>query len=214
MAPQLSLQQLTLRQAIAADAPWVVPLLFAAGPALFSYVFAATPPQAQAVLAKAFIAPQNAFSYEHTQVIEVEGQPAGMFLGYPSHIKQQADEKVHLVMARILSLRHLPKILINVADLSRIKQGVASEEYYILGFGMRSEFQDLGLESYLLEQAEAEAHAWECSAICTDVAFVNVQTQHLLETHGYRVVCSKTTDRFHQFTRAGGIHRLTKRLSS
>ncbi len=213
MASQRLTQNLTLRRAIAADSDWVVPLLFATGPALFSYVFAATPAQAQETLAKAFITPHHAFSYEHTQILEVEGQPAGMFVGYPSHVKQQADEKVHMVMARIISLRRLPKILVNIADFSRIKQDVDSDAYYILGFGLLPDFHAAGLDVYLLAQAEAEAQRWQCETICTDVPFVNTSRRQLLEANGYQVTCSKTTERFHQFTRAGGIHRLTKFLA-
>lgn len=210
MRSQLSTQSLALRWAIAEDADWAAPLLFAAGPALFSYILASPPPQAADILHQAFQFPHHAFSYEHTQVAEVAGQPVGLLISYPGALKRQADEKVHFVMARIMPLRKLPKILVNVADFSRIKQEVAPNNYYILGISVLPEFQNQGIGSYLLNHAEQQAAAQNCDTICTDVAYTNAIAKHLLENRGYATVFSKTTDRFEQMTRAGGIHRLVK----
>jgi ribosomal protein S18 acetylase RimI-like enzyme len=206
------IQNVTLRPAIAADVDWAVPLLLATGPALFSYVFASAPDQTAPILQKAFIRPQHAFSYEHTQVVEVQNQPAGLILSYPGFIKRQADEKVQQVMAGILPLRKLPKILVNLADLTRIKQDVAPQEYYILGLSILPEFRNQGLGSYLLNQAEKQSHAYDCPSLCLDVTYNNTSARALFERVGYRVTCSKTTSRFEQITRSGGIHRMTKNL--
>ncbi|MDX2240129.1 MAG: GNAT family N-acetyltransferase [Leptolyngbyaceae cyanobacterium bins.302] len=207
-----SSQSLTLRRAIAEDAEWAVPQLFAAGPALFSYIFAASPTEAQHVLYQAFGMPQHAFSYEHTHIVEVDGAAAGLVISYPGSVKKQADEKVHFVMARITPLRRLPKILVNVADFSRIKQDVALEDYYVLGLSVAPEFRNRGIGSHLLAWAEAQAQAQNCLRICADVTYVNVLMKQLLERRGYQIECSKTTDRFEQMTRSGGIHRLVKLL--
>jgi ribosomal protein S18 acetylase RimI-like enzyme len=207
-------QTLVVRPAIAADADWAVPLLFSAGPGLFSYLFACPIQEAQTVLHQAFAQPSHAFSYEHTQVVEFEGVPVATMIGYPSAIKKQADEKVHFVMARIIPLRKLPKILINVADFSRIKQEVLPHDYYALGLSVQAEVQGLGLGRYLLAQAEQRARYYHCQRICVDVAYVNTRAIHLFEQNGFQITCSKTSDRFQQMTSAGGIHRMVKRLSS
>lgn len=212
MISPFSNQPISLRQAIAKDADWAVPLLFSAGPAIFSYIFAAPSAEAQAILHQAFILPEHAFSYEHALVLEINEQRVGLMIGYPGELKRRVDEKVHFAMARLISLRKLPKILVNVADFSRIKQDVASEDYYILGIGVLPEFRNQGLESYLLEYAEKQAYLSNCQTICTDVTYTNEATQRLLEQHGYETVCSKTTHRFEQMTRSGGIHRMVKYL--
>ncbi|MDX2229328.1 MAG: GNAT family N-acetyltransferase [Leptolyngbyaceae cyanobacterium bins.349] len=205
-------QHLTLRRAIAADAGWATPLLFAAGPALFSYILASPPDQAQAILQQAFTYPHHAFSFEHTQVAEIDGTPVGLMIGYPGDLKRQADEKVHFVMARLMPLRKLPKILVNVADLSRIKQDVEPDDYYILGISVLPEFRHQGVASYCLAQAEAEAESLGCEAMCVDVSYTNTPAQQLFAKQGYEIVCSKTTERFEQMTRSGGIHRMMKLL--
>ena len=205
-------QDLTLRRAIADDAEWAAALLFDAGPALFSYILASPPMQAQKLLQQAFTFPNHAFSYEHTQVAEMQGTPVGIMIGYSGDLKRQADEKVHFVMARLMPLQKLPKILVNVADLSRIKQDVKPSDYYILGISVLPAFRHQGIASYLLAEAEAEAEAQDCAAICVDVSYTNIPAQRLLEKRGYATVCSKTTDRFEQMTRSGGIHRMVKRL--
>ncbi|MBF2025970.1 MAG: GNAT family N-acetyltransferase [Oscillatoriales cyanobacterium C42_A2020_001] len=213
MGSSLFTQSLTLRWAIANDAAWAAPLLLAAGPALFSYILASPSHQAEDILYQAFQFPHHAFSYEHTQVVEVEGHPVGLLISYPGALKRQADEKVHFVMARIMPLRKLPKILVNVADFSRIKQEVALNDYYILGVSVLPQFQHRGIGSYLLSQAEQQAAAQNCDAICTDVAYNNAIAKQMLEKRGYTIALSKTTDRFEQMTRAGGIHRLMKPLN-
>jgi len=207
-----SSQNLTLRRAFAEESEWAAARLFEAGPALFSYILASPSEQAQDILQRAFEFPHHAFSYEHTQVVEVDGQAVGLIIGYPGDLKRQVDEKVHFVMARLMPLRKLPKILVNVADLSRIKQDVEPDDYYILGISVLPEFRRQGIGSYLLKAAEAEATALACNAICADVSYVNTPALYLLEKHGYGQVCSKTSDRFEQMTRAGGIHRMMKEL--
>ncbi len=213
MATQLSTQNVTLRRAIALDAEWATPLLFLAGPALFSYIFASPAEQAQDILQQAFVQPNHAFSYEHTQVLEVDGQAIGIFIGYPGHLKHQADEKVHFVMARIMPLLKLPKILVNVADFSRIKQDIQPDDYYMLGLSIVPEHRQRGWGSYLLSQAEQQARQNNCHAICGDITYTNVSAKRLFEHQGYQVTCSKTTDRFERMTRSGGIHRMTKSLN-
>ncbi|MGA7932920.1 MAG: GNAT family N-acetyltransferase [Kovacikia sp.] len=208
-----STQNVTVRPAIVEDVDWAAPLLFDTGPALFSYVFASPSEQACEILKQAFVYPHHAFSYEHTQVIEVSGRPAGLSIGYSGTLKRQADEKVQMVMARILPLRKLPKILVNLADLTRIKQDVSTEEYYILGLSILPEFRRQGLASYLLHQAEIQAQAHTCPAICLDVTYTNLSAKSLFEQMNYRVICSKSTPRFEQMTRSGGIHRMIKNLT-
>ncbi len=205
-------QNLTLRPAIADDVDWAVPLLLAAGPALFCYVFASPAEQTKEILRQAFVRPGHAFSYEHTQVVEVMDEPAGLMLGYPGFLKKQADEKVHQVMARILPLKKLPKILVNLADLTRIRQDVSINDYYVLGLSILPEFRNQGLGTYLLHYAEEQAGDYECSSICLDITYTNTHGRSLLEKLGYEIVCSKSTARFDQMTRAGGIHRLIKNL--
>ncbi|PZV15835.1 MAG: hypothetical protein DCF22_06550 [Leptolyngbya sp.] len=212
MLLQPLMSNITLRRAIAEDGEWAVPLLFSICPALFSYIFASSSEQAQTILQRAFVYPHHAFSYEHTCIVELQGQPIGLMIGYPAQTKRQADEKVHGVMARITPLRKLPKILINVADFNRIKQDVSAKNYYLLGLGILPEFRNQGLGTYLLTQIEAQAQAANCQAICLDITYVNIPGRKFFERNGYCIALSKTTNRFEQFTRSGGIHRMTKAL--
>ncbi|XGV96175.1 MAG: GNAT family N-acetyltransferase [Leptolyngbya sp. BL-A-14] len=207
-------QNITLRPAIADDVDWAAPLFFAAGPALFSYIFASPFEESEAIFCQAFAYPQHALSYEHAQIVEVLDQPVGVMISYPGSLKRQADEKVHQVMARILPLRKLPKILVNLADLTRIKQDISAQDYYILGLSILPEFRQQGLGTYLLAQAEKQAYAHDCDAIALDVTYANTPARALFERLGYRVVCSKSTQRFEQLTRSGGLHRMVKPLDS
>ena len=212
MLSQPFAQSITLRPAIADDVAWAAPLFFSAGPAVFSYIFASPFEESKAIFCQAFAYPQHALSYEHAQIIEVLNQPVGIMISYPGVLKRQADEKVHQVMARILPLRKLPKILVNLADLTRIKQDVSVQDYYILGLSVMPEFCGQGLGTYLLSQAEKQALAHHCQAISLDVTYNNTSARTLFEHLGYRVTCSKSTQRFEQLTRSGGLHRMVKPL--
>ena len=214
MLLQPSTQDITLRPAIAEDIAWAAPLFFSAGPAVFSYIFASPFEESKAIFCQAFAYPQHALSYEHAQVIEVLNQPAGVMISYPGSLKRQADEKVHQVMARILPLRKLPKILVNLADLTRIKQDVSAQDYYILGLSIVPEFRNQGLGTYLLAQAEKQAYAHNCQTLLLDVTYANTLAKALFENLGYRVTCSKSTQRFEQLTRSGGLHRMVKALEN
>ena len=205
-------QNITLRPAIADDVAWAAPLFFSAGPAVFSYIFASPFEESKAIFCQAFAYPQHALSYEHAQVVEVLNQPAGVMISYPGFLKRQADEKVHQVMARILPLRKLPKILVNLADLTRIKQDVSVQDYYILGLSVMPEFRSQGLGTYLLAQAEKQALSHHCQSLALDVTYNNTLARELFEHLGYRVTCSKSTQRFEQLTRSGGLHRMVKPL--
>jgi len=212
MSSPLFVQNLTLRPAIAEDVGWAAPLLFAAGPAIFSYLFASPSEESRQILQQAFTYPQHAFSYEYTQVVEVQGQPAGLMIGYPGDRKRQAEEKVHFVMARIMSLRKLPRILVNVADFNRIKQAVDPNDYYILSMSVLPEFRSQGIGSYLLQQADLVASSEGCASLCLDVTYKNHRARALFERQGFQVTCSKTTTRFDQLTRSGGLHRMSREL--
>lgn len=212
MPTQVFVQDLTLRPATTADVNWGASILFASGPALFSYVFASPPDESREILRQAFAYPQHTFSYEHAQVVELAGQPVGIMLGYSGKVKKQAEEKVHGVMARLLPLRKLPRILVNLADLNRIKQDVALRDYFILSLSVLPEFRDRGIGTYLLSQVEVQASKAACRAMCLDVVATNTRARKLFEQQGYQVVCSKTSDRFNQMTRSGGLCRMVKPL--
>ncbi|NJR50802.1 MAG: GNAT family N-acetyltransferase [Leptolyngbyaceae cyanobacterium CSU_1_3] len=117
------------------------------------------------------------------------------------------------MMAKILPLKKLPNILMNVADLTRIKQDVAMDDYYILSLSIAPEWQNHGLGTALIQDSEIEAQELGCRSICLDVSYSNTRARALFERLGYRVAASRTSDRFHAVTQAGGLHRMEKRFA-
>jgi ribosomal protein S18 acetylase RimI-like enzyme len=212
MGLQFPVEQITIRPALETDADWGASLLFESGPGLFSYLFALTPDKAKDVLHQAFAAPNHAFSYEYAQILEVAARPLGLILGYPGSTKRRAEENVHGIMAHILPLTRVPRILVNLADLSRIKQDVLPQDYYVLSLCIDPEFRNQGLGTALLQDTEILATEQSCQTLCMDVAYTNVGALNWLGRSGYGITCSKTSHRFEQMTDAGGLHRLEKRL--
>jgi ribosomal protein S18 acetylase RimI-like enzyme len=212
MSLQFPVESLAIRPAEVADANWAARLIFAAGPGLFSYVFAAQPDEALTILEQAFVMPQHAFSYEHVQILEVDHQPAGLVLGYPGSLKRKAEDQVRAVMAQIIPVQRVPRILVNLADLTRIKQDVEPQDYYILSLGIDPAFRSKGLGAALLRDTEELARDRHCAYICCDVPYTNRKAQRWLNRHDYHITCSKTSHRFEHMTDAGGLHRMERQL--
>lgn len=212
MTLQFPLDRISIRPAELSDVDWGAALIFSSGPALFSYVFAAKPDEAQEILRQAFEAPGHAFSYEYAQILEVDHQPVGLIMGYPGDVKRKAEEKVQSVMAKIMPLKRVPRILVNLADLTRIKQTVDLNQYFVMSLCILPEFRDRGLGTALLQDTELYAQELGCISIALDLAYTNIRAQELLIRLGYQITCSKTSDRFKGMTDAGGLHRLEKRL--
>ncbi|MEB3295610.1 MAG: GNAT family N-acetyltransferase [Synechococcales bacterium] len=212
MGLQIPVQDIAIRSVEAADFDWCANLIFAAGPGLFSYVFASTADKALATLREAFSAPRHAFSHDHVQLLEVCDQPAGLVLGYSGAVKHRAEEQIQGIMAHILPINRVPRILVNLADLSRIRQDVASEDYYVLSLGIVPEFRNRGLGTALLQDTEMTARELGCRTLCLDVAYSNTRAIRFFERLGYEIACSKTSHRFSNMTDAGGLHRMEKIL--
>ncbi|MBD2327362.1 GNAT family N-acetyltransferase [Alkalinema sp. FACHB-956] len=212
MGLQFPVEAITVRPAEAKDAAWGADLLFSAGKGLFSYVFASTPEKAKETLYQAFTEPNHAFSYEYTQIVEVNDRAAGLILGYPGDLKRKLEENVQGIMAHLLPISRVPRILVNLADLSRIKQEVDLNDYFVLSLCIAPEFRNHGLGSALLQDTELEAQDLGCQHICTDVTYHNLRARKLFERLGYTITCSKTSHRFEAMTDAGGLHRLEKNL--
>jgi ribosomal protein S18 acetylase RimI-like enzyme len=209
---QFPVESLSIREAVASDTNWATDLIFATGPGLFSYIFALKPEPAKAALQQAFVIPNHAFSYKYTQIIEVEQRPVGLVLGYPGSVKRHAEARLQSVMANILPLQRVPRILVNLADMSRIKQDVPADSYYVLSLSIIPEFRGKGLGTALLKDTEAIARDRRCRTVVMDIAYSNLQGQSWLTYLGYQVTCSKSSHRFEQMTDAGGLHRMERVL--
>jgi ribosomal protein S18 acetylase RimI-like enzyme len=205
-------ERLSVRGAEPQDVDWAAELIFAAGPGLFGYIFALRPEAALGVLKQAFIVPNHALSYEHTQVIELDERPAGLMLGYSGSVKRQAEARMQSVMAHILPLQRVPRILVHLADMSRIKQDVADQAFYVLSLSIRPELRRRGLGQALLQDTEALAQEQHCRSVCMDVTYNNLLGRKWLMQRGYGITCSKTSDRFTHMTDAGGLHRMERSL--
>ncbi len=212
MTLQFSTDRLTIRPAEERDVIWGADLIFSADSGLFSYVFASTPEKSVDILRQAFGEPSHAFSYEFAQIVEVDDRVAGIILSYPGTTKRRAEENIQGIMAKILPLQRVPRILINLADLSRIKQDVKAQMYFILSLCIVPEYRNRGLGTALLNDTELTAKESGCTVMALDIAYTNTHAQRLFDRQNYHITCSKTSQRFTSMTEAGGLHRMEKVL--
>jgi ribosomal protein S18 acetylase RimI-like enzyme len=212
MSLQFPVESLTIRPAELADSDWAADLVFSTGPGLFSYVFALKPVEAKDVFRRAFAVGNHALSHEHVQILEVDDRPVGVAMGYSGRVKRQAESQMQGVMSHLLPLSNVPRVLVNYADLSRIKQDVADEDYYLLSLALLPEFQRKGLGKVLLGEIQFQAQDQGCKTLCADVTYSNDRACRWLERLGYQKTCSKTSHRFEHMTDAKGLHRLERAL--
>ena len=213
MTLQFPIDRISIRPAEESDVIWGADLMFSSGPGVFSYVFAVTPDRAKEILRQAFAKPNHAFSYEYAQILEVDRQPAGIIMGYSGEVKHHAEERIQSVMATIVPLHRVPRILVNLTDLSRIKQAVEVNQYFVLSLCIADEYRHKGLGTALLQDTELIARDLGCTHICLDLAYTNPHAQSWLTHLGYHITCSKTSQRFSTMTDAGGLHRMEKHLA-
>jgi ribosomal protein S18 acetylase RimI-like enzyme len=135
-----------------------------------------------------------------------------LMLGYSGSVKRQAEARMQSVMAHILPLQRVPRILVHLADMSRIKQDVADQAFYVLSLSIRPELRRRGLGQALLQDTEALAQEQHCRSVCMDVTYNNLLGRKWLMQRGYGITCSKTSDRFTHMTDAGGLHRMERSL--
>lgn len=133
-----------------------------------------------------FLRPNNLSSYHKAFIAAVDGQPAGMLLGFTWRQQEAQKEATDWLYARYLGLRTLWAILVLAGTPSWF--GKAFEgEYYINYLAAYPDYRGLGLGSRLLDRAEETALASGCTALSLDVEFSNEPAISLYRKHGFHV---------------------------
>jgi len=128
--------------------------------------------------------PRNLFSFEHTRVIEVNGQVAGVLLGYSYEQMRSEALPTGLLWLRSLGfslLRRLPELLRvgfasartaparKTRDSSGNSRWLSPAEFYVSNMAVKPEFRRIGLGRRLLVDAIARARELGCRQVALDV---------------------------------------------
>ena len=139
------------------------------------------------IMSYLFARPHNLFSFQHVLFAEVEGEKAGMILGYDRLLKRREEARTGFLLALFMKLDFIKKLL----NFMRAKGAVGKVnegEYYISNLAVYPDFRGIGVGSGLLLEAEKKAKEEGATWITLDVETINSTAIKLYRRFGYRVV--------------------------
>jgi len=108
------------------------------------------------VLQNLFRCQSNLFSFEHVYFAEVDGEKAGMILGYDWQTKRKEDLKTGFMLFKEIGVNILGKFL-SLMKFNATVGKVCEDEYYISNIATYPQFRGKGAGKRLIFEAEQEA---------------------------------------------------------
>jgi ribosomal protein S18 acetylase RimI-like enzyme len=175
----------TLRPAQPDDAPQAAPLIYAAGPALFSAVFG--PPE-RAILrffTALFRLPRNPFSYENGIVAEQGGRIVGLALAADAAERRRIGRRLFWLAPRLRGPFALLRQFPNAWDIMACTSVPPSASFYLSILAVAPESRRQGIGSLLLAEVRRRAEAAGSPVLALHTEIDNHTAQRLYQRHGY-----------------------------
>ena len=142
------------------------------------------------LLIRMFPARRNIYSYERVRIAEVEGQVAGMLLGYTYEQMQHEMMRSALLLLRYAGfylLRRIPWLIFHGLRTPREDRGswMIRGEFFASNMAVKPEFRNHGLGRMLLADAANRAREMGCKRIVLDVETDNLGAIRLYEREGF-----------------------------
>jgi len=167
--------------------------------------------RARNIYEQLFPSPKHRFSMDHSQIAEVEGQKAGLIVGFSWNHRRMANNRLgRLLLARyrfkgkaVLFRRLFPMIFM---------EECGKNDYILSNIAVLPRFQGKGIGKLLVKAAEKDARAEGCKHILVMVPIQNSNARKFFEHLGYKVkaVNLESNRRVKMF--GPGYHRLMKKL--
>lgn len=141
----------------------------------------------QAVLQYLFCDHANLFSHRHSFVIEVDGEIAGMLLGYTWQEKNRENIRTGFLLFRKLGISLISKYSV----LLKFNQTVGrlnKADYYISNIAIYPRYRGLGLGKRIMIQAEKNAKKMGAKNMVLDVEKDNLKAIGFYEKQGYKII--------------------------
>lgn len=172
---------ITIREAYPQDADDFSELILQSSPTLFPAVYGE---EVKEIMQYLFRKRHNLFSFDHVRFAELEGQKAGMILGYDW--KTEKSECIFtgfllIVKMKFKFIKKLPNMIKAMRAVGRVEEG----EYYITNIATYNRFQCLGIGTKLIKEAEALAKQAGAKRSALTVEVYNLPAINLYEKLGY-----------------------------
>lgn len=129
----------------------------------------------------------NLFSFEHVYFAEVDGEKAGMILGYDWQVKKRENLRTGFLLFKKIGVSILGKFLSLIkfnATVGRVCDG----EYYISNIATYPRYRGRGLGKGLILEAEQEAKMVGAERIVLDVEKENISAINFYKKLGYKMI--------------------------
>lgn len=207
-------EKILIRPASISDAGPAVELIYLPMGRLADYLFGADDPnQAREVLGRLFTQDENRFSYRYCDVIQYEGQVAGLLLSYPSCLLGELALPMGKKLAEILGYKGMFRMLRRSMPFMKAKEA-EPDEYYIFTVAVFPEFQEHGLGTHLMDLAEEKARQAGLRKCSLGVTLHNERALRFYEKIGYEIVDTIHTPKLDKLISHPGYYRLVKELAA
>lgn len=129
----------------------------------------------------------NLFSFEHVLFAEIDGEKAGMILGYDWQTKKRENLRTGFLLFKktgISILRKLTALIKFNAAVGKLNNG----EYYISNIAVYPKFSGVGAGKKLMSEAEHEAKMAGSERIILDVEKDNIGAITVYKKIGYEKI--------------------------
>jgi len=179
------MDNITIRKGKPEDAEDFAELALCTGPEFLAALFGSES-NVRNVMRGSFQHVRNAFSYEHSQFIEANGEIAAMALVFTYDQMRREQLRSMLFILRYLKLTFLTQIIYLYRSSQMVVQ-IAEGDSYLAHIAAYPRFRSLGFGTKLLEVIEEEARTAGSNRMVLDVETYNTEAIKLYERLGYAI---------------------------
>ena len=181
------MMDIQFRRAKIEDAERAVPLIHAAAPAMFDFVYESATRTAQDFLRYAFASDRGFLSYRHQQVGLVDGALVFSITSYrAAQFRALGWDMVQL--ARVFyRLRELPRLISHATTVSKLFASPNPESQFLANAGVAPTLRSQGIFSRFLEHTVPGLAADGVPSIELDVSMDNPNAERLYRRLGFEV---------------------------
>ena len=175
----------TLRPARPADAPDAAPLIYAAGPTLYTLMFGPDPADVLRLFEKLFALPRNPFSYQRGLLAVREGQVVGLALAAPVAGHQGNGLRMLFLLPRLRGLWPLLRCGRNLRDIGACISTPPRDAYYLGILAVADGARCQGVGSALIDEVHHRARLHGASCVALHAELDNAVALRFYARHGY-----------------------------
>jgi ribosomal protein S18 acetylase RimI-like enzyme len=201
----------TIRSANPDDAHLASQLTHLSMGELADYLFGIVHLSVDELLAGLFSLKGNRFSWNITDIVNWNDEPAGMLVSFPGWEITRRNLSIGIGLFKLCGLLDLLRLAVRAMSVA---EGIETyrDEYYVSNLAVFPALQGRGIGSSLLTHAEEKAHKAGLKKCSLIVDTENPGARRLYERCGYQVVFTKTYPGPAAEAHAG-YHRMVKELN-